>query len=141
MFNDNNVICIDSVTNWEEAVNIAGNILLKEKFIEKNYINSAIENIKKLGFYIVLDEYIAMPHARSENGVNKTSVSFLKINDGVMFGEHKIYLVFMIAAIDSNSHIDLIKDLLDLFQNNEKKDKLINAKTKKEILNILGGSL
>lgn len=141
MFNENNVICVDNVLDWQEAIALSGKPLLQKKFIEKSYIDKSIENIKEFGFYIVLDEYIAMPHSRAENGVNKTSISFLKINNGVMFGENIIYLVFMIAATDSNSHIDLIKDLLELFQNSEKKEKLIKAKTKKEILNILGGNL
>lgn len=33
-----------------------------------------IENIKKMGFYIILTDNVAMPHARPEQGVNKNGV-------------------------------------------------------------------
>lgn len=137
MFNANNVLCVNEVSNWQEAIKLSGKPLLKEKYIEQRYIDKTIENINEIGFYVVLDEYIAMPHARPENGVNKTSVSFLKINDGVMFGDSKIYLVFMIAAVDASTHIDMIKNLLELFQNEEKKELLIKAKSKEDLLEIL----
>lgn len=137
MFDSKNVLCVDKVSNWQEAIILSGKPLLEEKCIEQRYIDKTIENINEIGFYVVLDDYIAMPHARPENGVNKTSVSFLKINEGVMFGDNKIYLVFMIAAVDSNTHIDMIKKLLDIFQNDEKKKLLINSKNKEKLLEIL----
>lgn len=98
-----------------------------------------IENIKKMGFYIILTDNVAMPHARPEQGVNKNGVSLLKLNNFVYYGEQKIYLIFILAAIDSNSHIDTIKKLMDVFDNENTIKKLINSKTTDEILKILEG--
>ena len=55
---------VDSVCNWEDGVLQAGKILLDKNFIESRYIDAAIENIKKLGMYIILTDGVAMPHAR-----------------------------------------------------------------------------
>lgn len=140
MFNENNVNVVDKINSWEEAINIAANPLLKSKAIKKEYIDSMIEQIKKLGFYVVIDEYIAMPHSRPENGVLNNAISFLKVNEGVYFGQEIIYLIFCFSAKDSNTHIDMLKELLDIFQNDEKKKKLLDATKKEELLKILGGN-
>lgn len=134
LITQNKIIVIDKVDSWQESIKIAAKPLLDNNSIKEEYVTSIIDNINKLGFYIVLDEYIAMPHSRPENGVLKTDISFLKVNDGVMYGDDKIYLIFLLAAKDSNTHIDLIKNLLEIF---DYKEKLINAKTLEEIRGVL----
>lgn len=137
IFNSYNVDVVDSVENWEDAIIKASKSLLENKYIEKRYIDAMIESIKKLGFYVVLADLIAMPHARPENGVLKTGVSLLKINNAVKFGENNIKFVFILAAINSDSHIDTIAELMEIFQDDEKIRKLELAKNKEEILNII----
>lgn len=137
IFNSYNVDVVDSVENWEDAIIKASKSLLENKYIEKRYIDAMIGSIKKLGFYVVLADLIAMPHARPENGVLKTGVSLLKINNAVKFGENNIKFVFILAAINSDSHIDTIAELMEIFQDDEKIRKLELAKNKEEILNII----
>ena len=78
-----------------------------------------------------------MPHARPENGVNETGVSFLKVNKPVDFGGDPISLIFILAAKDSNSHIDTIGALLEIFQDEEKIKDLLKAEDKNELIKIL----
>lgn len=139
MFSKNNIQIVDSVTDWQASIKIASLPLLEQKIITNTYVNNMIENIKKMGFYIILTDNVAMPHARPEQGVNKNGVSLLKLNNFVYYGEQKIYLIFILAAIDSNSHIDTIKKLMDVFDNENTIKKLINSKTTDEILKILEG--
>lgn len=139
MFSKNNIQIVDSVTDWQASIKIASLPLLEQKIITNTYVNNMIENIKKMGFYIILTDNVAMPHARPEQGVNKNGVSLLKLNNFVYYGEQKIYLIFILAAIDSNSHIDTLKKLMDVFDNENTIKKLINSKTTDEILKILEG--
>ena len=78
-----------------------------------------------------------MPHARPENGVNETGVSFLKVNKPVDFGDDPISLIFILAAKDSDSHIDTIGALLEIFQDEEKIKDLLKAEDKNELIKIL----
>ena len=97
-----------------------------------------IGNINKLGPYIVLADDVAMPHSRPEDGVNKTGISLLKLNEGVSFGEEtSVRLIFILAAQDSNSHIEMITELVDMLQDEEKLFNILQSKTEDEIIKIL----
>lgn len=137
MFTEKNVNVIDSSINWEESIKIASKPLIEQRYIEEKYVENMIKSVNKLGFYIVLDEYVAMPHARPEEGVLKSGISFLKVNNSVKYGENNIKLIFVLAAIDSNSHIEIIKNILEILQNEEKKEMLLEAKTKEKLIEIL----
>ena len=114
---DGNIQIVEEVENWEKSIEIASKPLLEKGMIEKTYIEAMINSIKKIGFYVVLRENLAMPHARPEDGVIKTSLSLLKINNYVYYGERKVQIVIILAASDSNSHINIIMQLSELLQN------------------------
>lgn len=137
LFNEENIVILDRVNDWREAIEKGTEPLIKSGNVEKKYVNAMIKSIEKLGFYVVLTEDIAMPHARPEEGVNETGVSFLKLNEGVLFGENKINLIFVLAAKDKDSHIDTITQLLEIFQDDKKIAQLKEAKTINEIKNII----
>ncbi|ACZ01607.1 PTS sugar transporter subunit IIA [Streptobacillus moniliformis] len=137
LFNKNNVVVIERVKDWEEAIKIAALPLVESKNIKEEYIFKMIESVKKLGFYIVITDDIAMPHARPEDGVLETGVSFLKVNEAVEFGDNKLHLIFVLAAKDKNTHIDVITELLEIFQDNDKISKLKEANKLEEILKII----
>lgn len=114
-----NITLKERVVDWQEAVKIAAQKLLEKGNIEENYIEKMIGNINKLGPYIVLADDVAMPHSRPEDGVNKTGISLLKLNEGVSFGEEtSVRLIFILAAQDSNSHIEMITELVDIVGGN-----------------------
>ena len=133
-----NITLKERVVDWQEAVKIAAQKLLEKGNIEENYIEKMIGNINKLGPYIVLADDVAMPHSRPEDGVNKTGISLLKLNEGVSFGEEtSVRLIFILAAQDSNSHIEMITELVDMLQDEEKLFNILQSKTDDEIIKIL----
>lgn len=134
---ENNICIVENVKDWREAVKKSGEILLKNGIIEERYIDAAIKNIETLGNYIVLTDNVAMPHARPEDGVKETGLSLLVIKEGVDFSDEKVYLVFMLASKDSNSHIEIIKKLSNLIDDEELINKLIEVKNEIEVLNLI----
>ena len=134
---EGNIQIMDSVADWKESVRIAGKSLLEKNIITENYIKAMIESIEKLGFYIILRENLAMPHARPEEGTLGTGVSLLKLNKPVYYGESKVQLVFVLATKDANSHLETLMQLMELFQDDESIEKLIKAQNYDEILEII----
>ncbi|WP_300753697.1 PTS sugar transporter subunit IIA [uncultured Brachyspira sp.] len=135
-----NILIIDSVSDWQEALRIGADCLLKKGFIKEEYIKAIIDDVYKYGPYIVLTDGAAMPHSRPENGVIKKSMSLLKVRSGVDFykTEKKVYLFFTLAAEDSNGHQDAVLELADFLCDNEKLNKLITEDlNEKEILNLI----
>lgn len=130
---------VESADNWEKAIEIAAQPLIKNGKIKYGYVENIIKNIKELGPYIILLPGVAMPHARPDENVIESSLSLLKINKGVSFSEdtEDVKLMFVLAAKDSNSHIDIIEQLTELLGDDEKIEKLMNAETVEEVENLI----
>lgn len=130
---------VESAENWEKAIETAAQPLIKNGKIKYGYIENIIKNIKELGPYIILLPGVAMPHARPDENVIESSLSLLKINKGVSFSEdtEDVKLMFVLAAKDSNSHIDIIEQLTELLGDDEKIERLMNAETVEEVENLI----
>lgn len=130
---------VESAENWEKAVETAAQPLIKNGKIKYGYVENIIKNIKELGPYIILLPGVAMPHARPDENVIESSLSLLKINKGVSFSEdtEDVKLMFVLAAKDSNSHIDIIEQLTELLGDDEKIERLMNAETVEEVENLI----
>ena len=136
-FLNGNINLAENVSNWEESVRRAAGPLLDKGFISEGYINAMISDIKRLGFYIVLRDGVAMPHSRPENGVSKTSMSLLKLKNPVDYGDNKVNLVFILAAEDSEKHIEALTGFSELLQDDSEVEALMNAETKEEVIKII----
>jgi PTS system mannitol-specific IIA component len=135
---ENNINVVDEVSCWQEAIKVAAVPLKKKGFIKEEYISAMIENVVKNGPYIVIMPGLAIPHSRPEHGVLKTGVSLLKLSKGVKFPEDKeVELIIVLAANDSNTHIQLISGLTNLLMEDEAMEKLFLAKSKEEVLQCI----
>lgn len=132
-----NINMLESVSGWEESVRIAARPLLEKNLISENYVNSMINDIERLGFYIILRPGVAMPHSRPENGVSKTSMALLKLTEPVNYGENPVHLVFVLAAEDSEKHIEALTGFSELLQDDNEVDNLLKAGSIEEVIKII----
>ena len=65
LFNEQTVAVDVQVKDWVEAIKFGGNLLVESDAVETEYIDAMIENVKKMGQYIVIAPGLAMPHART----------------------------------------------------------------------------
>lgn len=127
-------------TDWEDAIRKSAQYLLETKKIENSYIDAMIETVHKIGPYIVLGNHVALAHARPECGVNQLSVHFTTLNPPVPFGSEKfdpVSLVITLAAVDADSHLELISELANVLMDEENVDKLVESKNASEFLRLL----
>lgn len=138
---ENNIQVIESIESWEKAIELASKPLLEKNKIEERYVESMIDNINKLGPYVVLMPRIAMPHSRPESGVIESCMSLLKINTGVAFSKdknkEKVNIIFILGAKDNDSHLELITQLTDLLEDEDKIENIILAEDENKILNLI----
>ena len=132
------------VVDWKNAIEVAAKPLLDAKYIEKTYIDAMIESVNQSGSYIVLAPSVAVPHALPEDGVNKLGISLLQLEQPVDFNlnddfeeEKLVRLLFVLAPVDSVSHLKALQQLALILENEEPIQKLIQAKTKSEIIEII----
>jgi len=112
---------------WEEVIREAAKPLLEKGLIEDRYVVAMIQSVHDNGPYIVIDEYIALAHARPEDGVNELAMSMLKIDQSVNFLGEEVRVVVVLAATDNTKHIEALASLTELFMEEENKKRIMNA--------------
>lgn len=140
-FLDSSLIKIGAeVQTAEEAILQAGNLLLNEGVIEQTYTDAMVNAYKENGPYFVLAPYIAIPHARPEDGVKEASVSLLQLKSPVRFGHQSndpVHIVFGLGAASSDEHLILLRKLTELLNDSRNVDALINADSLEEVQKTL----
>ncbi|MGE8000834.1 PTS sugar transporter subunit IIA [Lysinibacillus sp. NPDC093190] len=123
------------VNTWQEAIHLAASPLLKHNKIEKRYIESMIHSIEKHGPYVVITPKVAIPHARHTEGVNELAISLLSLQKPVFFGPEKpVFLIIILAATDSASHLQALVDLTKILQEPNQIDSIIACQHKDDII-------
>ena len=128
------------VTSAEGAFEAAGKLLLQKGLIEESYIEAMKNAYKENGPYFVLAPYIAIPHARPEDGVNEASVSFVQLKEPIAFGHSSndpVQLVFSLGASSSDEHLTLLKKLTLLLNDTNNINRLMKATSYEDIKYIL----
>lgn len=139
-FLEDHIQVVEAVDSWEDSVRQSARVLLEKKYITDNYVDAMVKSVHMNGSYIVIIPNVAMPHARPEEGVNKSCLSFLKINQPVMYPQdQEVRLVFVLAGNDNEGHIDLISSLADLLEDKQAVKALLQAKTPEEAKHVLKG--
>lgn len=100
--------------DWEEAVRIAGNLLLKTRCIEEKYIDDMVNCIKTYGSYMIMGNNIAFPHAQSEGVVKETGFSLITLKKSVIFpGDIKVKTIIAFSSRDNKEHMDSFMEILE----------------------------
>lgn len=124
-----------SAKDWTESIQKTSQPLVESKIIEPRYVEAMINTIKKYGPYIVIDKHIALAHARPEDGVNKLGISVAKLKTPVSFGSidnDPVKVIFCLAAVNSYSHLNIMKNLVELINDKERLTRLFSASNKLE---------
>ncbi|PKM69556.1 MAG: hypothetical protein CVU94_03400 [Firmicutes bacterium HGW-Firmicutes-19] len=107
------------VADWRSALTIASQPLIDEKVISDQYIEAMIANVEYYGPYIVIAPYLALGHALPSDGVHALGVSILKLQEDVFFEDRPVSVVMILAPIDKRSHLGIMKDIMDLFNDSQ----------------------
>lgn len=141
-----NIIDINSIrfgyaaTDWREAVNESGKLLVAAGKVEPQYIDAMIEMVEQHGAYMIVAPGVAMPHARAEQGVKETGISFLSLQEPITFPlkeQNPVSLLIGVAAIDSSQHLDAFGRIAALIANETEVKELITCTDVMKIFTLL----
>ncbi|MCC3144985.1 PTS sugar transporter subunit IIA [Halanaerobium sp. Z-7514] len=133
-----NIKFIERVSSWEKSIKLAAEPLVKNKYIKEKYIDSMINNVHEYGSYIVLVPEIAMPHAKDAENVKKTGMSFLKLENSVLYPEEKeVKIIFILAAKDNSEHLELIADLSSILADEDVLKQFKNVENEEELIKLI----
>lgn len=128
-----NVVC----DTWEELVDICGAPLVEQGSVLPQFLQSVKDTVHEFGSYMVLLDDIVFFHGRPEAGVNKISMSLSMLKEPVFLDTRRILAAFMFAAVDNESHIDLLGELGEQLDDEEFLYLLRNHGSKEEIFKKL----
>ena len=127
---DHNIQITSEVMDWKESIRFGARPLLNEGAITENYIDEMIHSVEEYGPYIVLAPHMALAHARPEDGAKKLGLSLTVFQEPVSFGEsddQQVSVMFCLSAIDSFSHLNIMKSLVNLIRATNKIEELSKA--------------
>lgn len=129
---------IKNAKNWEEAIEKSGKILIKDQYIEEEYIQNIIKMGKEIGVHYLLNNGVAIPHGEVGNYVNNSAISLLIIKNGVCFPNQSVAnIFFMLAAKGTKDHIRSIEDIVKFSKDKVSVQKVIQSETEEEVYKIL----
>lgn len=124
--------------NWESAIRVASTPLIHEDKITKDYVQSMIDSVNKLGPYIVIAPGLALGHARPSKAVKQSCIAIASLDQPVKFGNKDndpVDLVIILASINDNDHLDLMKKIVS-FLNQSKNLKWLRSAKQSEVQKI-----
>lgn len=125
---DDDIILQQDCPDWRQAITIVAQPLLRKQYILKSYIDAMINSVEQYGPYIVIGKNLALAHARPEDGVKQLGLSVMTMRHSVDFGNQEmgpVKIIFCLAAIDSFSHLNIMRSLIELINDEKKLKRLL----------------
>ena len=117
-------------------MDIVAKPLLNKSIITSEYIENIKINVKNNGPYFVIDEYFALAHAKPGVGVNELGLSLLRIEDPVNLEGKLVKVFLLLAAKDSNSHLQVLSEISELLVERKNFEVLLNG-NHKQVLDLI----
>lgn len=137
-----------SASNWEEAIKIGTDLLIKAGTIEPSYYDNIVNKIKEMGPYIILAPGLAMPHARPEEGVIKTSFALVTLKDPIYFDgdDEPVHVLLTLAGSDSDQHMQGLMEITQVLDDPDSDtgvdlDKIRRCNTPEEVYAVIDAVL
>lgn len=136
---ENSIILGAEAKDKYEAIEIVGNLLLQEGKVEASYIDAMKAREDMLSTYI--GNGVAIPHGvgESKDSIIESGISVAQFPKGVDFGDgNTAYIVIGIAGKD-NEHLDILANIATVCEDEAQVEKLIKARSPREIYDMLHG--
>ena len=126
----------------KDATVAAGNLLLENGYVQKEYIQSMLEKLDTQSFATYIGNGVAIPHGMSEGSkyVIDTGISVIQVPDGIDWNEEKAYIIVGIAA-NSDDHMNVLASLADAIEDIEDAKILWRETSVDKIFNLLSENL
>jgi len=133
-----NIRLNEKIESKYDAIKLAGELLQQGGYVNEHYIEEMIKREDLSTTYIGND--IAIPHGTetAKNDVLESGISVIQVPEGVDFNGDKARVVFGIAGKD-NTHLEILSNIAIFCSDMDNVEKLVRAKSKEEIMDLLGG--
>jgi len=144
---DNNSVSLNvKVSHWHEAIKVGTDMLVTSGAVDSRYCTAIIRSVEKLGPYICIAPDFALPHARPEDGVNRTAFALVTLATPVEIDGEMVKVMITLASENSDEHIQGLMEITQVLDD-EKSETGINlnrflaCKSKEDIYQVIDNIL
>jgi len=134
-----NILLNQQVATKEEAIRLAGKLLVERGNVEPAYVEKMLEREEITSTF--MGNFVAIPHGTDDakKEVKESGISIIQVPDGVDFGSGNIVkLVFGIAG-KGNEHLDILSKIAISVSEMENVEKLVAATSVESIIELFEG--
>lgn len=104
--------------NWRSAIKLGTDMLIASGAVNPSYYEAIIHAVEKIGPYIIIAPNFAMPHARPEDGVNRTAFALVTLKNPIYFdGEaDPVDVLVTLAGSTSDEHMAGLMEVTQLLE-------------------------
>lgn len=148
LIENNSILLKADAATWQEAIKLGTDMLVASQAIKPSYYEAIIHCVKTMGPYIIITPNFAMPHARPEDGVNRTAFALVTLNKPVYFdGEPEpVDVLITLAGSTSDEHMQGLMEVTQVLDDENSEtgvdlDKLRACKTKEDVYAVIDKAL
>jgi mannitol operon transcriptional antiterminator len=131
----NNILIIDDEIDWQTAISLCGDMLVNNGYVNEHYVESMITAFENYGSYMVIDEGVAIPHAKSDDNVFQTGIVLLICKQPVWFNhEYHISSFFAFCSADHHEHLDALVAISNLIRETNYKEIITSFSDEHEVI-------
>ncbi|MFJ7826099.1 PTS sugar transporter subunit IIA [Psychrobacillus sp. NPDC096623] len=136
---EENILLSQQLATKEEAIRLAGQILVDKGYVEAGYIEKMLEREEMTSTF--MGNFVAIPHGTDDakKEVKESGITIIQVPDGVDFGDgNLVKLIFGIAG-KGNDHLDILSNIAITVSEVENVEKIVNATSPKDVLSFFEG--
>lgn len=144
MFDIENIYLDVSVKNTKELFEKMNEIFLDKAYVKEGYLESLIKREENYPTGLQFNGYqVAIPHT-DPKFINEEKIVFVRLKEDIKFGEMgsdsgyvDVKVVLMLLINKGEKQVDILLNLMKLFENKDNYLLLEKSENKEEILNLL----
>lgn len=128
-----------SLASRDEAIRRAGQLLVENGHVDDRYVESMFEREKSVSTY--MGNAVAIPHGTedSKKWVARSGLSVITVPDGVEYGDGDVAKLVIGIAGKGGEHLEILSKVAIVVSEEENVERIVNARTKEELLAIFDG--
>lgn len=137
------LVCNLEAENAEDVFKKSSEILFENGFVKESFFSGLVEREKVFPTGLNIGKYnVAIPHTDIVH-VNKPAISIITLKNPVKFrsmdgnGDVDVSIVFTMALSEAHSHLTMLQQLMQLFQNESILEGIMNKKSENELYDFV----
>jgi transcriptional antiterminator/mannitol/fructose-specific phosphotransferase system IIA component (Ntr-type) len=122
---------------WKQAIQKSFLPLLSNGLVENTYVTEIINKLEEKGPFMIVKKGVLLAHSSPSAKVHRVGMSLLKLKSPIKMDDKIINVIICLAPRREKQHLQALSSLLDILQNTKKYQILINATSKKELVDLI----